>query len=598
MRGMRIALYFFAVVLFGALPIAAVQAAGAADKTCIPGTEKKKTFSFLEGGTAKIKEGLKGEAQSLVSRNDKCSDEKITIDSGMNTTVTLCVTRKCDKKDTKYGCAKGQKAPQLLFGDSSKGYITINKCHKNNEILNAIASTVENESPDALIALASKVPALRPLTDTTAGTALLSKVLSGQFDATNPAERQEAIDTLVSAGMPNSSAIDAINRIAQGDAQGAQKLVQDVLKINPETYEKIASLAGANPSAAVREIIAQAGLFGGSNATGFGGDGALTAEALRPDAGQMKIGSIPAGVAEGYVGTTYFTPELSHFNDAMCANGPCDNSTPGIAHRSWPLGSVVEVCNRENGICANAVVMDRGPSERLVNRTIDANPALRSALQMSGGLVPATYTLLSVPGSSVAAAPVGSDVSVAGGAKIPTGASPFSGITSTEIGRLASLGGGSPFANLTPAPSNYFPQSSPPPSYTTPVSASQVQTQTSAPVSSTGVNTSSSIARQLLDAMQTTQTAAPKVPPVATIVAQPLSVVRGNPVTVSWSSVGMSAITPCVVRLNETVLGTKNAGTKHVATTASTARGTMTFRLQCITLGGQTVQKSVSVTVR
>lgn len=43
--------------------------------------------------------------------------------------------------------------------------------------------------------------------------------------------------------------------------------------------------------------------------------------------------------------------------------------------------------------------MDRGPAEWLTRRTIDANPALRVELKMQEGLVPATYQLISLPGT-------------------------------------------------------------------------------------------------------------------------------------------------------------------------------------------------------
>lgn len=120
--------------------------------------------------------------------------------------------------------------------------------------------------------------------------------------------------------------------------------------------------------------------------------------AVSPGANQMKLGT-NAAAAQKDVGITFSTPELSHFNDRTCADGPCRNNIPGIAHRSWPLNSCVAVCNLQNKRCAMAIIMDRGPAEWLTRRTIDANPALRQVLGMgNSGLVPATYKLESLPG--------------------------------------------------------------------------------------------------------------------------------------------------------------------------------------------------------
>ena len=117
--------------------------------------------------------------------------------------------------------------------------------------------------------------------------------------------------------------------------------------------------------------------------------------AINPGENQMRLGTDAASASRD-IGVTFYTPELSIFNDQTCANGPCRNDIVGLAHRSWPLGSCVAVCNLQNDTCAIAIVMDRGPNEALRRRTIDANPALRSALQMRGGLVPATYELISL----------------------------------------------------------------------------------------------------------------------------------------------------------------------------------------------------------
>ena len=116
--------------------------------------------------------------------------------------------------------------------------------------------------------------------------------------------------------------------------------------------------------------------------------------ARQPGENQMRLGT-NAAAAQGDIGITFFTPELTNFNNQQCANGPCQNSILGIAHRSWPLGSCVDVCIPRSNKCAEAIVMDRGPGERLRQRTIDANPALTAQLGLSG-IEQATYKLISL----------------------------------------------------------------------------------------------------------------------------------------------------------------------------------------------------------
>ncbi|MEK7133947.1 MAG: hypothetical protein AAB804_02655 [Patescibacteria group bacterium] len=248
---MRSAAYAF-VVVFVALPMLAF---GAVDTPCLSGTIQKKSFTFEifgNTGIAEIKTGLKTEAQRLVSRNDRCSDEKIQIDGGKTTTVTLCVTRACKPDDVTYGCSTGQRNPQLLFGDPSRGYIAINKCHRNADIMSAIANTINEEKADALIALSERQPQLvatgltqaPPLipAPSTIQNVELTKVMRGGFDPTNQADRQKATQVLVNAGVPVGDANEAIKRIASGDAEGGQAIVRRDLNLNSGTFDQVAGL--------------------------------------------------------------------------------------------------------------------------------------------------------------------------------------------------------------------------------------------------------------------------------------------------------------------------------------------------------------------
>jgi len=105
------------------------------------------------------------------------------------------------------------------------------------------------------------------------------------------------------------------------------------------------------------------------------------------------------GSAPGIKGKTFYTPEMTVFDDATigCAWGACNNSTPGIAHRTWPKDACVAVCDLKTQRCGVGIVMDRGPNTKLGCRTIDANPAMKNILGASG-IGPASYKLIALPG--------------------------------------------------------------------------------------------------------------------------------------------------------------------------------------------------------
>lgn len=96
----------------------------------------------------------------------------------------------------------------------------------------------------------------------------------------------------------------------------------------------------------------------------------------------------------------------------------------------------------------------------------------------------------------------------------------------------------------------------------------------------------------------------PTPPPpkaVAVLIAQPSQVARGGTITVSWSSVGMSASAPCQIRLevgtSTSAFAGGNEGSKQFGTNASTTPGTQKFILQCTAQTGEAVEQSATVTI-
>lgn len=87
-----------------------------------------------------------------------------------------------------------------------------------------------------------------------------------------------------------------------------------------------------------------------------------------------------------------------------------------------------------------------------------------------------------------------------------------------------------------------------------------------------------------------------QVKPVAMLIAQPRIAVRGNPIVVSWSTVGMKASAPCILRSGDVALAQKNEGSTIVPG-SNLARGTKTFELSCTAASGEAIQRTASVTV-
>ncbi len=92
-----------------------------------------------------------------------------------------------------------------------------------------------------------------------------------------------------------------------------------------------------------------------------------------------------------------------------------------------------------------------------------------------------------------------------------------------------------------------------------------------------------------------TQQSPPLPAPTLALTVQPQVVVRGNPISVSWTSSGMSGSAPCTVSSNGAPFGTGNTGAMSTSTNASSTP-TIVFRLLCqAATNGQVLQQSTSV---
>lgn len=86
------------------------------------------------------------------------------------------------------------------------------------------------------------------------------------------------------------------------------------------------------------------------------------------------------------------------------------------------------------------------------------------------------------------------------------------------------------------------------------------------------------------------------ISPVAIVLAQPQNTALGNPVLVSWTSVGMSTQSPCMLALDGTQATSSNAGSQ-IFSTKTLSAGPHNFVLSCISLAGQAVTGSAVVTL-
>lgn len=158
------------------------------------------------------------------------------------------------------------------------------------------------------------------------------------------------------------------------------------------------------------------------------------------------------------------------------------------------------------------------------------------------------------------------------------------------------VGYGSPFAGTSQAPVAQASYSQPQPTQAaTPVSQTIAQ-PTSITQTQTTTSGTSSVAQKLQLALQDGTGTTGQSP--ATVIAEPKDVTRGNPITVAWTSVGMSADTPCTLRANSTFIAEGNQGSRVVPTTAATRVGSLIFTLSCTTASGTKYQRTAAVMVR
>lgn len=160
---------------------------------------------------------------------------------------------------------------------------------------------------------------------------------------------------------------------------------------------------------------------------------------------------------------------------------------------------------------------------------------------------------------------------------------------------VASLYSGSPFAGVTPVSYSNGVQS-----YTSPLAYTSSGSYGGS--SSMGSGTQANglpIYQQTTDTGNGTTQQATPVPVAINLYAQPATIHLTGSAMVTWSSVGVSQVQPCIITYGPGLMFSQgNAGAKIFAPTASTT-GTVTFVLKCFAqTTGSPSEKSASVVVQ
>lgn len=342
-------------------------------------------------------------------------------------------------------------------------------------------------------------------------------------------------------------------------------------------------------------------LGGCSNSVCLSNPYSLTCQGNNPGAltftpRQSKYGGRPCGLNNN---TTCF--DTIEGGIAAQANLLTTNSRYFAGGNNTILGAFCNGYSTSN--CAEYAAFISGQTGIPLNQTIDPNNARQiAAIMMASSRFENGRGVIYTPEQLQK----GLEVAF-GGAQLPEGTPGY--LARTVFGTNGGTQFGSPFnlgSSASPATVGYgsafgyagqapvAPASYSQPQQTTPISQPTPGVVGSQPRPSTPTST---VAEDLARAIQD-PSAARTGRLMASIIVQESEVRRGNPVQVSWTSVGMSADKPCVVRAGSQIIAEKNQGTSVVPTTQATRIGSLVFYLTCATPSGAAYQRTAAVMVR
>lgn len=507
----------------------------------------------------KKEKNCRGSTDACLSENISRRDGKVVFTPSKPRTYNLCVESQCTyAKEKAQQCWCGRETFEIAPGKMSK--LDISRCDPNLSKLvsSAVGSTAADVSNlfserDAAKLVAQNIP----VNDTATLSAVLRGV--GIEGATEDIVRQNP-----------QAAYDLLQGIASGDESAAQKAA-DRLGLNADLSD--AKTLQGKLGQALQDNISPEKLF--ATPYTFSQVPDAMSEIERAKCAIAKIESGSCGGNYGTIGPwtrrgnrAFGKYQVMDFNVPSWSSRSCGYALTPYAFLNDPACQEKVFENVYGGYVSSCGSYEGAASKWFSN----------SCTVRSGG-----DGWLSIPGyvrkfAAVFGSPLPSSI-VSTYAPAGFAGSPFSNVTPYEDASYGGYGV-SPFSiasGYAPpagyAPAGYGHPAPLPPAPPPPLAGASTDTASPAP----------------------NPPAAPQA--VATIVVQPKSVVRGNPITVSWTSVGMNAAGSCEVRLGGSVIAQGSGGSKIVPTGPATPVGTMTFTLKCIALSGQQVEQSASTTI-
>ncbi len=550
-------------------------------------------------------DSLKSTVGELLSKANLCDDEaavlKVTMVAGfpVNATLTLGTTHACPPDEMKgktYGCEAGQTPPgKLCMQLADKPAITVQKCDKTG-LMKAFATAIDTQDSKGLLDLAARtyansgapVPPGTPIDNATMST--LVKGFTDQIralpaDQVVPADLTAKLEKLIpgsadviaSLGANRDAAANALDALADKKPAEAKNILSGAgisdaqIQTLTAGMQTLAAKAQANPKQFAQDI---AKMF------------------LSPDAAKQVTGFI------NQAGTFDFNKvvgaiQSGNVKEVLGAIQP--QVTPGTS-QDIPTNTQQQNGNALAGLLKGSPFAAlfsglTGPAGQLTGSN-SPFAGLFSGLNTNGGIFGALSSLFG--GTQ--------NTSTANNGLVPGTVynQDTQCATSLTPVTIYTIPAGTPYPsgcyNM-----NQQPQTPPQqPAAPRPAQPAAAPGSASAPPPTTPQQTPVSTIIQ--QPVQTVGGTGGAIIPVATLITQPHQVTRGNPISVSWSSVGMLPTNPCTLFMNSgsatTTLAQGNEGSRTIATDASSPVGTWSVMLQCITLAGTSLFRSDAVKVQ
>lgn len=610
MEPMRSLAVFFAASVF-LMPSAAHAAFVplAKDKGCttaMAGSPAGHKVFSLRTDAAEVKSYL----EQKVLCPSPCFDQKakLTI-SDSSIDVYISGTNKCsqsasdpkaeDAVKDRRGCAKGQINPTIVVevqGKASKTYPAKSRCDTTNLV--AVVDTASKGDVEGALAALQKLSAPAEFVPLTAGSPVGSDQLLRAFTAANipEAEARAAI-----AKNP-LEAVNLINAINFGDKEQIEKsrialgLNTDLSDVDKQAVLKATEESVVRPPVGTeyKPESEQTGFRDTRTAlpTQCGVQG-LAGNIMRAESACGRINSNPLSSVQGpyhfLCGTWQAYVRATGVGNVDCAY----RNDPQMS--TQVMNAMMDRFDQQYGAaCASAGVSKTSCQYGIHVFGENGFQRLLSAYQANPNA-----SAFSLCGAAISMAACSNNRSIFSNGGTVAGV--FGELDrrlegGSVIGSIA--GPGSPF-NVFGSTNRYTPLGGSPMSAFRPVSTGNpvstgTTVSTGGPISteSPSISGTGTAGGSILPAR--TSPAAP----VATIIVQPKEPLKGNPLVVSWSTVGMRLSPSCRMLIASSTTALLAQGNEGSKTIVLGSAGTYTFTLECAALSGIEIRQATSVLVK